>query len=95
MEQHKNVVDQQQNMVEQQVGNGIGLQDVYALGRMISDLEIIFQQLKERKEMREKEGKQGRELSIEPVGVKWKEVVYDYGVCMFLLCFIIRCIEWL
>lgn len=54
VEEPRNVVLDQHNEVEEQVGNGIGLRDALNLGKRISDLEIIFQQLKAWKERRER-----------------------------------------
>ena len=73
VEQRKNVVEQHPNVVEQQVGNGNGLQDVYDLERRISDIEIIFQQLKEMKERKERGESRGETSGLNQLVLKGKK----------------------
>ena len=54
VEEPRNVVLDQHKDVEES-GNGIGQRDPLNLEKRISDLEIIYQQLKERKERRQRD----------------------------------------
>ena len=54
-EEQGNVVLRQKNVVDGQIGNQIGLIDGLNLEERISDLEIIFRQLKEMKEKRQRD----------------------------------------
>jgi hypothetical protein len=56
VEQQPNVVEQQHNVVEEPVDHAMILEDVYNLESRISVIEVVYQQLKERKEMREMGG---------------------------------------